>query len=108
MIPVTGGVALAGPASALGSDNNQCIVLESVYGTSATDRAKTTTPGVRYCGNARVRASYAAYSSGPIYWTSWVSSSTTAIANPTQSVRNAEHDDVDPAPFFAGLFPFRT
>jgi hypothetical protein len=103
-----GSLSTAGPTQALGSAGVTCAKDLSANGASYTDDASTSTPSVAQCGYAQARASYEAYQGGPVYWTGWTTSSTYAVANPSQTVRNGSHNVNDASYWYQASFPFNT
>lgn len=105
---VAAGLVLpASAATANGTGSKTCAYGVSANGSSNRSYAATSTPG-SVCGSAKARALYQTYSGSPVYYSSWVSSSGTAIANPGNTVVGGNHDLSNPAPAYYGNFPFST
>jgi hypothetical protein len=108
IVAIAAGLVLpASAASANGTGSKTCAYGVSANGSSNRSYAATSTPGT-VCGSAKARALYQTYSGSPVYYSSWVSSAGTAIANPGNTVVGGNHHLTDPAPAYIGNFPFST
>lgn len=101
-------LAAALPASALGTTTTNCTYYVTVTGYSSSNNGGFTTNG-DVCGIAKVRLAYGLYSGSPTYYTSWVTSSSTAFQpNPGNIVYGGNHGVSNPALLYTSAKNFNS
>ena len=101
-------IALPGSsASANGDWAEECVYHVTTNGGSHQGTGGYTTSGGN-CGTQSVRVGYKTYSGSPVYWTSWKTGQTYISYNPGNTIVGGQHKSNDPAPAYAGSFPFST